>query len=164
MKSPNVLDKSYAIFQRAAGSLASPLLLAIRVYWGWQFHTAGMGKLHNIQHVVEFFTSLGIPAPALNAYFVSGLEFVGGLMLILGLGGRLIALPLTIDMIVAYLTADREALGAIFSDPGKFYAAAPFTFLAASLIILVWGSGFFSVDHAIAWYRGRGAAANPTTT
>jgi len=159
----SVVDKAYALFQRATGSLQAPLLLAVRVYWGWQFHTTGMGKLHNIQHVVEFFTSLGIPAPVLNAYFVAGLEFVGGLMLILGLGGRLIALPLTIDMVVAYLTADREALKAIFSDPGTFYSAAPFTFLLASLIVLVWGSGFFSLDHVIGWYRKRGAPSGATS-
>jgi len=38
-------------------------------------------------------------------------------------------------MIMAYVTADREALHSIFSDPDKFYAAAPYTFLIASLIV-----------------------------
>jgi len=89
---------------------------------------------------------LGIPAPALNAWFVSGLEFVGGLLLILGVGSRLIALPLVIDMIVACIVADREALFSIISNPGNFTAAAPFTFLAASLIVLIFGSGKLSLD------------------
>jgi putative oxidoreductase len=106
----------------------------------------GWGKLSDIHQVVGFFTQLGIPAPALNAWFVSGLEFAGGLVLIIGLGSRLVALPLVIDMIVAYITADREALFSIVSSPDKFMAAAPFTFLVASLIILIFGRGKASVD------------------
>jgi putative oxidoreductase len=47
---------------------------------------------------------------------------------------------------VAYITADREALFSIFSDPDKFYAAAPYTFLVASVIVLLFGPGKFAVD------------------
>jgi putative oxidoreductase len=49
-------------------------------------------------------------------------------------------------MFIAYWTADREALSAIFSDPGKFYAADPYTFLFASLMVLIFGAGFFAID------------------
>jgi putative oxidoreductase len=140
------ITKLYELLIRAANSLQSPFLLAVRLYWGWQFAQTGWGKLGDINKVINFFTTLGIPAPALNAWFISGLELVGGILLILGLGSRLIALPLAIDMIVAYVAADREALGQIFSDPDKFYAAAPYTFLMASLIILIFGPGRFSVD------------------
>jgi putative oxidoreductase len=49
-------------------------------------------------------------------------------------------------MIMAYVTADREALFSIFSDPDKFYAAAPYTFLIASLIILIFGPGKIALD------------------
>ena len=117
-----------------------------------------MGKLHNLPHVVGFFTSLGIPAPALNAYFVSGLEFFGGILLALGLGSRLLALMFTADMLVAYITADRPALLSIFSKPDNFIAAAPFAFLLASLIILVFGPGRFSLDYLIErWWIRRSA-------
>ncbi len=58
----------------------------------------------------------------------------------------LIGLLLACDMIVAYLTADPEALRAIFSDPGKFYNADPYTFLFASLLILIFGPGRFALD------------------
>ena len=140
----------YQLLIRVGNSLQSLFLLAVRLYWGWQFAQTGWGKLGNINKVIQFFTTLGIPAPALNAWFVSGLEFVGGILLILGLGARLIAVPLTIDMIVAFATADREALGNIFSDPDKFYAAAPYTFLFASLIVLIFGPGKFSLDGMLA--------------
>jgi putative oxidoreductase len=104
--------------------------------------------------VVQFFTSLAIPAPALNAYFVSALEFGGGLLLILGLGSRLIALPLVIDMFVAYIAADREALFSLISNSDKFMGAAPFTFLIASLVVLIFGPGRMSVDALLAGRMG----------
>src|SRR5277367_7058420 len=149
----SVIDRYYQLLIRVASSLQSPFLLAVRLYWGWQFIQTGWGKLINIGKVIGFFTDLGIPAPVLNAYFVSGLEFGGGLLLVLGLGSRLIALPLVIDMVVAYVSADREALFSIISDPDKFTAAAPFTFLVASLLVLIFGAGWFSLDALVAGRR-----------
>jgi putative oxidoreductase len=159
------VDLLYGWLLKAAEWLQPPFLLAIRLYWGWQFWQSGTGKLADISKVVDFFTSLGIPAPALNAHFVAYLEAGGGILLILGLGSRLIALPLAVDMIVAYLTADREALRSIISDPPKFYNADPFTFLFASLIILIFGPGWLAIDTIIKWYRTnrKPSAAAPTT-
>jgi putative oxidoreductase len=136
----------YQRFFALADYLQSPFLLAIRLYWGWQLIESGWGKLHNLGKVTEFFTSLGLPMPAQTAVFISCLEFFGGILLALGLLSRLIALMLTVNLIVAYITADREALFSIFSDPDKFYAAAPYTFLVASLIVLIFGAGKFSLD------------------
>ena len=53
-------------------------------------------------------------------------------------------------MLVAYWTADHEAFVSFFSDPGKFYAADPYTFLFASLMVLIFGAGFFSLDRLLA--------------
>jgi putative oxidoreductase len=133
------------------GSIAqSPFLLIVRLYWGWQFMQAGWGKLHNLAHVTQFFGSLGIPAPGPNALFVSCVEFFGGLLLIVGLFSRPIGLVLAVDMLVAYITADRDALFSIFRDPGKFYGADPYTFLFASLLILLFGPGWLSLDTFLA--------------
>jgi putative oxidoreductase len=150
------LQRAYSLLVSAADSLQSPLLLFVRLYWGWQFAVDGWGKLHNLPKVIEYFGSLGLPAPGPTAYFVSILELVGGILLALGLGSRLIALLLTANMTVAYITGDREALLSIFSDPDKFSAAAPFTYLMASLVILIFGPGRFSLDYLIArwWSRG----------
>jgi putative oxidoreductase len=144
-----MIEKLYRLLIAAASSLQSPFLLAVRLYWGWQLVQSGWGKLHNIDKVTEFFTSLGLPAPGLTAHFIASLEFVGGVLLILGLASRLIAVPLTINLIVAFITADHDALMSIFSDPDKFYAAAPYTFLFASILILIFGPGLFSADAAI---------------
>ena len=86
----------------------------------------------------------------MNAPFISTLEFAGGILLGVGLLSRPIALLLACNMFVAYWTADREALTSIFSDPGKFYAADPYTFLFASVMVLIFGAGLFSVDTFIA--------------
>ena len=141
---------AYENFATVASALRSPLLLAIRLYWGFLFAQTGWGKLHNLERVTGYFTSLGIPFPHANAIFIACLEFAGGILLIIGLGSRLTALLLTGDMVVAYLTADRAALLAIFSDPPTFFNAAPFTFLFASLLILILGPGSASLDALIA--------------
>jgi putative oxidoreductase len=144
------LIKLYVEVAAWLSHLQSPFLLAMRLYWGWQFAQTGWGKMHNIAKITTFFTSLNIPFPALNAHFVAGLEFFGGVLLILGLGTRLVGFLLAANMLVAYWTADREALGFIFSDPGKFYVADPYTFLFASLIALIFGAGFLSLDYILA--------------
>src|SRR5215467_9573424 len=136
----------YSFFEKAVSYFQSPLLLVVRLYWGWQFFQTGLGKLKDTDKVVEFFTSLNIPHPVFTAHLVGGLECVGGALLFIGLGSRLIALPLPVNMVVAYITADREALLSFFSDAAKFYNADPFTFFFASLIILVFGPGKISLD------------------
>ncbi len=129
----------------------SPLLLIVRLYWGWQFAQAGWGKLQSPP--INFFTTLHIPFPAFTAYFIACLEFFGGILFAIGLGSRLISLLLAGNMMVAYILADRDAMKAVFSDPGKFYIADPYTFLAASVLILVFGAGAFSVDYLLAGKR-----------
>src|SRR5258708_2072620 len=155
-----LVERYYRLLVCVSSSIQSPFLLAVRLYWGWQFMQTGWGKLNDVGKVMQFFTTLGIPAPALNAYFVSALEFGGGLLLILGLGSRLIALPLVIDMFVAYIAADREARFSIIFNPDKFMRAAPFTFLIASLIVLIFGPGRMSADALLAG-RPRGIPVHP---
>jgi putative oxidoreductase len=140
----------YRRITSALSSLQSVMLLAVRLYWGFQFAQTGWGKLHNLGKITEFFASFNILFPSVAAPFVSTLEFVGGVLLMLGLFSRPIAFLLACNMFVAYWTADREALSAIISDPGKFYAADPYTFLFASLMVLIFGAGFFAVDALVA--------------
>ena len=140
------IRKMYASAVRAASTLQSPFLLCVRLYWGWQLIESGWGKLHNLPKVTEFFASLNLPMPAHMAVFISCVEFFGGIFLALGLLSRLTALVLTVNMIMAYVSADREALLSFFSDPDKFAAAAPYVFLIASLIILIFGPGLIALD------------------
>jgi putative oxidoreductase len=146
MSGIHLIRRAYGFLVAFANLLRSPFLLALRVYFFWQLFQTGAGKLSNIGRVVGFFRSLGIPAPHLNAYFVSSLECFGGLLLIVGLASRPIALMVTCSMCVAYISADLVAVMSIFSDPDKFAKADPFPFLMAALIVLIFGPGLISID------------------
>src|SRR6266446_10029249 len=135
-KPTNLLRRSYELLIASGAALQSPFLLLLRVYFFWQLFQTGKGKLSNIGKVSEFFASLGIPLPTLNAYFIGSLECFGGLLLIAGLASRPLALLIVISMSVAYLAADFEAVSNIFSDPDKFVKADPFPFLLTALIVL----------------------------
>jgi putative oxidoreductase len=142
----------YRRFQVGSAALQSPFLLLVRLYWGFQFAQSGWGRLHHLDNATQFFASLGLPAPEATVVIISLLEFVGGLLLILGLGTRLTGLVLAGDMIGAYALSDRDAFKAILTDPGKFYGADPYTFLFASLLVLIFGAGKISLDYWL-WRR-----------
>ena len=128
------------------GWMQPALLLAVRLFWGWQFFLTGKGKLLNLDKTAAFFGELGLPLPKLNALLAGSTECLGGLLLLLGLDSRLASAPLIFTMVVAYATAHKEELGAVFSDPDKFTGATPFLFLLASLIVLAFGPGRLSLD------------------
>src|ERR1700722_9570495 len=96
----------YARYSVLVSYLQSPFLLAVRLYWGWRFAQSGWGKLHHLNKITSFFTTLNIPFPSLNAHFISGLEFVGEILSLVGFGARLTGLLLTGNMLVPYCTAD----------------------------------------------------------
>lgn len=157
------VDRVYALFLRVANSLQSPLLLAIRLYWGWQFTESGIDHLRNLDSFVKFMADNNVPAPWFNAHFVAGLETCGGILLALGLGSRLIAIPLLINMSVAFLTTDRDSLFSAFTSHAEdFYKALPFTYLFVALLILVFGPGSLSLDTLIKRYRTKRQAASAT--
>jgi putative oxidoreductase len=147
-KSPLIV-RGYELLIGVANRCQSFLLLALRLYWGWQFFLTGRGKLMHLDRTTEFFQSLHIPLPHLNAWIVGLTECVGGLLLIAGLGARLVGAVLAFDMIIAYLTADFDTVKHIFDNPDKFLAADPFLFMLASLIIFAFGPGVFSIDWLI---------------
>jgi putative oxidoreductase len=138
--------RGYELFVLTANYLQSPLLFALRVFFFWQLFLAGKGKLMNIDRTAEFFGSLNIPFPLLNAYLAGGTECFGGLLLVVGLASRAVAIPVIFTMIIAYVTAESEALTSILSDPDKFVAAAPFPFLLTALVVLAFGPGAVSID------------------
>ncbi len=122
------------------------VLLAIRLYWGWQFFLTGKGKLMNLDRTTGYFESIDIPLPKLNAVMAGTTEAVGGLLLFCGLFSRIISVPLTFVMLVAYATAHNDEMKAIFTEPEKFLSASPFQFLFACVLIFVFGPGKISLD------------------
>lgn len=116
--------------------------LLARISVGFVFYESGLGKLRGLDKVIEFFTSLGIPFPQIQAPMVASLEFLGGILLMLGLGTRVVTIPLTVIMLVALRTAHWDEVEGLTSLPGiTVYLYA---------LILVWfatsGAGALSLD------------------
>lgn len=148
MNLASTLNSLETFLTRLGAGLQAPLLLVLRLHWGWAFVQTGWGKLMHLDRTAEFFVSLDIPLRKLNALMAGGTECLGGALLLVGLYARFATPALIFCMGVAYATAEREALTAIVSDPEKFTGAAPFPFLLASLIVFAFGPGKLSLDAA----------------
>jgi putative oxidoreductase len=144
-----ILARYFRWFVPPASISQSLLLLVLRLYWGWAFFLTGKGKLMDLEKVTGFFQSLGIPLPHAQAILAGATECFGGLLLLVGFCSRLISIPLTILLTVAYLTADLDRVKAIFSDPDKFLTADQFLFLFVVVLVFAFGPGKFSADWLI---------------
>lgn len=166
----NILGPARQWYGRVAtllGYLQSPLLLAIRLYWGYQFMQDGIGKLSHLSKVAEFFASLALPMPAATAFMVGSIELVGGFLFTFGIASRLVSLVLFLNMTMAYLSVpdDRTNFFHIFSKPEDFYGASPYTYWFAALLILILGPGAFAIDWILARnWRAHEPAAPPVSS
>ncbi|MBW2264370.1 MAG: DoxX family protein [Deltaproteobacteria bacterium] len=124
----------------------SVVLLALRLLYGGFFIQTGWGKLTHLEGTSGFFESLGLPAPFLTAVLVGATELLGGVALALGLGTRIVAAILTFVMMMAIFSAHA---GEAFASFTAFTEQAPFPFLVASVLALVFGAGWASVDGLI---------------
>ena len=136
-------------------SFMGPALARLTV--GLVFIGTGWGKLHSLPDVTAFFGSLHIPAPGFNATLAASTEFFGGILILLGLGTRLVSLPLAFTMVVAILTAKRDDLTGLTALVGF----EEWSYLVFFLWLALAGAGPLSVDRLIAWFRNRQAAPLP---
>jgi len=123
-----------------------------RLTLGWVFLLSGWGKLHHLDDVIEFFGSLGIPAPQIQAPFAAAVEFVCGALLLAGLFSRLAAVPLVVVMIVAIATARREELTSL----GVLFGFIEYLYIVLLLYIAVEGPGPLSLDALLRRRSARG--------
>jgi putative oxidoreductase len=141
---------------------APPATILIRSMAGGVFLWEGVLKFVYVNQGIGRFTKLAMPFPAFTATFVGGLEIVGGIMLILGIGTRLITIPFVIEMIVAMLSTKpalfqgtsplplppappQIGIWAVLHEIRSEYAQ-----LMSCLFLLVAGPGRWSLD---AWLR-----------
>ena len=133
-------------------------ILLVRVSIGLFFAISGGNKLFvaaGTKTMYETLVKAKVQFPHLMAYFVSGVEFVGGLLLTVGLLSSLVCVPLLIDMIVAALTT---ALSALPKGLSPLNWLDDFLYLPEVLYVLffIWlicsGPGKFSVDY---WFAGK---------
>src|SRR5258705_8947209 len=88
-------------------SWAGPLIMRLIV--GYVFMLSGRGKLTNLPQIIQNFTEWDIPFPKILTPFVSGVEFFGGIMLLLGLFTRIPAAMLAVGILVAIKSAKWES-------------------------------------------------------
>jgi putative oxidoreductase len=130
----------------------APLFARITV--GWVFMWSGWGKLQGLPQVTQNFVEWGIPLPQVLAPFVSGVEFVGGIFLLVGLLTRISAGALGITMIVAIKSAkwaDVDSLETLLGFD-------EFEYLALFLWLAIAGPGAASLDHWLERWYGKPAA------
>lgn len=144
-----------ATYDRCVAQLRAPgadgVALLTRVTLGWLFIDSGWQKWHNLDQIVPFFASLGIPYPQLQAPMVATVELLGGALVLAGLLTRLASLPLMGTMVVAMITAKKDDLHG-FSDLIGF---VEYLYLLALMFLLVWGAGRLSLDWALARSRSK---------
>ena len=123
--------------------------LFARLVVGWVFLWSGWGKLHNLPAVTENFIGWGIPFPHVLTPFVSGVEFFGGLFLLLGLLTRVSAGALGVTMIVAIRAArwgEVDSLETLLGFDETEY-------LALFLWLSIAGAGALSLDRLLKAWR-----------
>jgi putative oxidoreductase len=130
--------------RRLARAQFLPQLL-VRLFVGYFFLETGWGKIHNLGGMTERFTEWGIPAPAFNAALSGWTEFLGGLLIMLGLFTRLVSIPMFINMVVAVLAVKLKKVGGLedFVELDEPLYALSFFWLFFS------GPGFISLDHLL---------------
>jgi len=143
--------KIYKLLIKAGDYFQVALLLFFRLNWGWLFFVSGKGKLIHHPDIVDFFSSLHLPFPDQTAWFVGGVECLGGILLMLGLAARPVGLILAINMTVAYLSVadERAKVFNFVKDQDSFFHADPFFFLLTSLLAFAFGAGPLSLDALI---------------
>jgi putative oxidoreductase len=117
-----------------------------RLTLGWVFLESGWGKLHNLPKVVEFFRSLGIPAPEVQAPFAASMEFLCGALLLVGLCTRLASIPIIVIMLVALKTAKAGDI----HELSDLFGTAEYLYILLAMWLGAFGAGPLSLDAVIA--------------
>ena len=120
-------------------------LFLARLAVAYGFYEPAMMKWADIGAIAEWFGSMGIPLPTLNAYMAASTEIAGVVLLTLGLFTRLISIPLMIVMVVAIVTVHLPH-GFSAGDNGFEIPLYYMLFLA---LFASFGAGKFSFDYLL---------------
>ena len=127
-----------------------PPLLA-RITIGVIFAESGWGKLNNLPKVVEYFQSLNIPSPEIQAPFAAGTELVAGVLVLFGLATRIASIPLIVIMLVAIETAKKSEI----NELSDLFALSEYLYIVLLIYLIVHGAGMISADKIVSQMFGR---------
>lgn len=132
-------------FDNTALKLKDLSLLLLRMILAYGFYEPAMMKVKNVQAIGSWFESLGYPLPLLNAYLATATELLGFVLLLLGLGTRIISIPLQFVMFIAITTVHWQ---------NGFQASAngfeiPLYYLFMLFVLLANGGGKYSLDYLL---------------
>ena len=120
-------------------------LLLARLVVAYGFLQPAKAKWSDINGIAQWFGSMGIPFPTLNAYMVASTEALGVVLLTLGLFTRLISIPLMVIMVVAIVTVHLPH-GFEAGDNGF---EIPLYYMLFLFFFLAHGAGKLSLDYLI---------------
>lgn len=120
-------------------------LLLVRLILAYGFYEPAIMKWKDMGAVADWFGSIGIPFPTLNAYLAGTAELSGVILLTLGLAVRYISIPLMVVMIVA-ITVVHLPHGFSAGDNGF---EIPLYYMIMLFVLLTHGGGKFSLDHLL---------------
>lgn len=137
--------KLYMTFSKIGDAFKPFSLLFARLIIAYGFYEPAMNKWSSIENVAEWFGSMGIPFPLLNAYMAATTEIIGVVLLTLGLFTRAISIPLIVVMIVAIVTVHLPH-GFSAGDNGF---EIPLYYMLFLFVFFANGAGKFSLDRYI---------------
>ena len=113
---------------------------AVRVMAGLLYAVHGYQKFAGgIGGVSAYFTKVAIPIPGVMAPFIATLELVGGVLLILGLGTRVVGALFALEMLVTTLWVKIPSAGWNSSDLDRIL-------LVACVLLVLAGPGAAALD------------------
>lgn len=150
-RSEAYLDNNGGAGHRGAWWLAAPMvpdlaLLLFRLWFGAMMIYHGYGKVFGgIGRFTQGVAKMGFPAPEFFAWAAALSEFAGGILIILGLGSRIVSVMAAITMGVAAFIRHAD-------DPFKSKELA-ITYLILAVVLFLLGPGRHSIDAMLARRR-----------
>ena len=121
-----LMVNAYQKFLNVVEQVSGIAPLALRLYLAPVLMQAGYNKLSHFSDTVAWFGNpdwgLGLPMPEVMVTMAAGTEVVGGFLLIIGLGTRLISIPLLATMLVAAFSVHWNNGWLAIADGGSWLA------------------------------------------
>ena len=139
------IKKIYTSYAGLLDKLKDLAPLIFRLLLAYCFFEPAWNKLQDVNAIGDWFASMELPAPHLQAWMATITECLGVILLTLGLGTRVIAIPLIITMLVAIKTVHWE--NGFAAGNNGFEIPMYYALMLLSLVFT--GSGKISIDYLL---------------